>query len=101
MPRIEGPKHSAGIPGVPDQSLFVQAATLGEALAAYEAEYAVEIVESNQHDGRYFIHRDLVSGEEEYVDIHVIRGDGEHCARQDRDLILFEDDLIVLGMMVC
>ncbi|UJB17747.1 MULTISPECIES: hypothetical protein [Lysobacter] len=101
MPMIQGPKHRVGWPGRPDEGLSVQAATLGEALAAYEAEYAVEIIESNQHDGRYFIHRDLVSGEEEYVDIHVLRVDGEHCVRQDRDFPLCADDAIVLGMLVC
>ncbi|MGO1068603.1 hypothetical protein [Lysobacter sp. CA199] len=101
MPSIQGPKHRTEVMGMPDESLSVRAASLGEAIAAYEAEYAVAIVESQDHNGRYFIHRDLRSGEEEYVDIHVLRGDGEHCARQDRDFPLREDDVIVLGFLVC
>lgn len=102
MPVVHGPNHLDEFLGSPDQSLRVQAATLGEALDAYQRAFRARIAPAIGYDGRYFLYLDLDSGNEQQVDIHVRRGDGEFCARQDRDLPLQDDDVILLmGLMAC
>lgn len=102
MPVVHGPHHLDEFLGAPDQSLQVQAATLGEALDAYERAFRVRIAPASGYDGRYFLYLELDNGNEQQIDIHVRRGDGEFCARQDRDLPLQDDDAIVLmSLMVC
>lgn len=102
MPVVHGPHHLDEFLGSPDQSLQVQAATLGEALDAYERAFRVRIAPAVGHDGRYFLYLDLDSGDEQPIDIHVQRSDGEFCARQDRDLPLRDDDVILLmGLLAC
>lgn len=102
MPVVHGPHHLDEFLGSPDQSLQAQAATLGEALDAYERAFRVRIAPQTEYDGRYFFYLELDGGSKQLIDIHVRRGDDEFCARQDRDLPLQDDDVILLmAFRVC
>ncbi|MFQ6311778.1 hypothetical protein [Lysobacter capsici] len=102
MPVLHGPKHLDEFLGSPDQSLQVRAATLGQALAAYQDAFRVRIAPAVGYDGRYFLYFELDSGDELLIDIHVRRGDDEFCVRQDHDLPLQDDDVVLLmAFRVC
>ncbi|WP_157476583.1 hypothetical protein [Lysobacter sp. Root690] len=102
MPVVHGPYHLDEFLGSPDQSLRVRAASLGEALDAYQHAFRTRIAPAVGYDGRYFLYLELDSGNEHLIDIHVRRGDDEFCARQDRDLPLQDDDVVVLmAFMAC
>jgi hypothetical protein len=96
MPVVHGPHHLYEFLGSPNQSLQMQAATLGEALDAYQRAFPVRLAPATGYDGRYFLYLNLDSGDEQLIDIHVRRGNDDFCARQDRDLPLQDDDVVVL-----
>src|SRR5262245_47143263 len=91
--------------------LEVEAATLGEAIAAYEAAFAVSIT---PYDGRFadlpwdpadpkwFIYASRrPKWEEVVVDIHVERNGESLCPRQNLHFALEASDVIHIGMLVC
>ena len=113
------------------QRVEVEAATLGEALAAAERVYGLSIKPATAED-KYFTvrdpsrppevskpppvsgllpsvttrlrqrrQRDLRGPGQGNADIHVRRGGQELCPRQDLDFVLLPGDLVVVGMLMC
>lgn len=101
---VTGPVHepSPFAAHPPPAPLRLRAATLGDALDAYEEAYGAEIFAADGHGGRYFVCQDLDSGDEYLVDVHVLREGEELCPRQDRGFALRPGDRVLLmGLLAC
>lgn len=111
MPRLFGPDTFGETFDDDDRPLDVDAATLGEALAAYERAFDVSLtpydgrypnVRLDPADPKYFIYKSKrPKWEETLVDIHVERDGVSICARQDLAFPLHADDVIHIGILVC
>ena len=111
MPKIFGPDTFGETFNDDDRPLEVEAATLGEALAAYERAFDVKFtpydgrypnVRLDPADPKYFIYASKrPKREETLVDIHVERDGASICTRQDLAFPLRADDVIQIGMLVC
>ena len=99
------------VPGPPTTLAFVvQAAMLGEALAAYYARFDAQVVPYDGSDPRipfvpgeepkFFIHDDFEHGRD-FIDIHVKRGGESICCKQRLDFPLLDGDEIELGVRAC
>lgn len=111
MPLIFGPKNSRyAYTGSPcphnDLAYPSQAKTLDEALRDYEGRFNVELKPCleplpGESDVKYFALTDRETGIWHYVDIHVFRGETEICPKQDLSFILWPDDLVEIGELIC
>ncbi|MCR8958547.1 hypothetical protein M0765_012670 [Variovorax sp. S2] len=113
MQLIFGPSNSrysfTGSP-VPHKDLAykLDVATLGQAIAAYEARFNVTItpfagdpLDPYLAEPKYFKFKENDADAGCLVDIHVYRQGVEICLKQDLDFCLFEGDIIELGPLVC
>ncbi|WP_412024628.1 hypothetical protein [Burkholderia cepacia] len=89
-------------------ALKVDALTLGDAIAQYESRFSVRIsphVDAEDADekfgDKYFRYVDALSGVNQLVDIHVIRGDAELCPKQNLTFALEDADMVELGPLLC
>ena len=78
----------------------IEAATLGEAIAAAAAILRVRIV---PHDPPKWFRLSGVPGREKYmlVDIHVFRGNENICPKQDLTFPLLDSDVVGIGALAC
>jgi hypothetical protein len=114
MARIHGPPNPrlfrVATGRFDDSQAFVtDATTLGQALAAYAMHFGVRLVPLRDatalgfesEPGKYFEFC-TVPGERGFaVDVHVLRGGIDICARQELGLVLEEGDVVTLDMLAC
>ena len=90
--------------------LLADAATLNEAIRAYENEHSVSIEPydgsleaipfSESEEPKYFFYRRSAS-EWPVVDIHIFRSGQEICPKQNLSFELFDGATVVIGELVC
>lgn len=90
-----------------DLAIEVNAETVREAVAAYEAMFACKVTAAPDdlpvlrgHEGLYCIHIDVASGESVLVAVHVVRGDETIEVRQNFDIAVRPDDILDIVQLV-
>lgn len=73
--------------------------TLGELIAHLEATTSIQLIAADPP--KYFLYKNLTTGEEEIVDVHIYRRDEMICPKQDLNFPLQPDDIVEAGMLVC
>ena len=94
--------------------LDVSVSSLIEALEEYCTFHKVKLepngfCEDPSISNKYFIHKDLESGEEKLVDIHILRGVTDHilkgcesiCIEQNLNFEIQDRDIIDMGPLIC
>jgi hypothetical protein len=114
MIRVHGPPNprlfSLATGRYDDSKAFLtEVATLGQALEAYAQHFGVRIVPLRdatalgfESEPRKYFEFCPVPHERGFaVDVHVLRGDRNVCAKQDLGLALDEGDIVMLDMLGC